>query len=84
MITVKKGQTVDFRGSKVPLYIKETKEAARELARGLELEREACATKDSFLKQRVKIKTSQKRETQIPVILGNKIKKLRNATHQEG
>ena len=84
MITVKKGQTVDFRGPKVPMYIKETKETARELTRGLELEKEACATKDSFFKQRVKIKTSQKRETQLPIILGNKIKKLRNATHQEG
>ena len=84
MITVKKGQTVDFRGPKVPLYIKETKEAARELTKVLELEKEACAAKDTFFKQRVKIQAKQKAETQTPIILGDKIKKLRNATHQEG
>lgn len=84
MITVKKGQTVDFRSPKVPSYIKETKEIARELIQGLELGKEAYAPEGASLKKHAKIDAKQTTETRPHIILWNKIKKVRNATHQEG
>ena len=82
MITVKKGQTVDFRSPKVPSYIKETKEAAGELIRDLEREKEAYALKSASRKKTAKTAAKRTTETQ-PLMLWNKIKKVRNATHQE-
>jgi len=82
MIVVKKGQTVDFRSPKVPSYIKETKEVTRELIRDLEREKEAYALESASRKKPAKTAAKRATETQ-PLMLWNKIKKVRNATHQE-
>jgi len=92
LITIKKGQSVDFRGPKVPFYIKETKEAAGELAKNLgltkklDLSNEVCATGDPDLNNDADTKkqVKQEKETAIHLIWWNKIKKGRNAIHQEG
>jgi len=81
MITVKKGQTVDFRSPKVPSYIRETKEIAHELIRELEREKEASLLKNTSLRKQAK--TLQQTAEARPPVLWNKIKKARNATHQE-
>lgn len=82
MITVKKGQTVDFRSPKVPSYIKETKEIAHELISSLEQEKETSVLKSTSLKKQAKTPARQRAEVRSPM-LWNKIKKARNATHQE-
>jgi hypothetical protein len=82
MFTVKKGQTVDFRSPKVPSYLKETKAITRELIDHLEEEKGASLCKGTFLKKPVKVPAGQRAEVRHP-LLWNKIKKARNATHQE-
>ena len=82
MITVKKGQTVDFRSPKTPSYIKETKEIAHELTRDLEREKETACLKKFFLKKQAKTLPQEAVEVRFPM-LWNKIRKARNATHQE-
>lgn len=90
MITMKKGQTVDFRSPKVPNYIKETKEAAGELAKELSSPKEACAVREDTIDRNSNLKLPKKDTKAIrsPLvfwsILWNKIKKGRNAIHQEG
>ncbi len=82
MFTVKKGQTVDFRSPKVPSYLKETKAITRELINDLEQEKGASLFKGTLLKKPAKTPAGQKAEVRHP-LLWNKIKKARNATHQE-
>jgi hypothetical protein len=90
MITMKKGQTVDFRSPKVPDYIRETKEAASELAKELSSPKEACAVREDTIDRNSDLKLPKKetkatRSSQIFwSVLWNKIRKGRNAIHQEG
>lgn len=78
MFTIEKGQTVDFRGPKIPSYIAETKETAHKLADNLYAKIEVSVTKE--LPVGTKAPTKQTRK----VLNLNKLKRIRNATHQEG
>lgn len=86
MITIKKGQTIDFRSPKVPAYIKETKETAGELARELSFPKEACATGEEKIGSNAEPERQKKEGKALrpSLSLWNKIKKGRNAIHQEG
>jgi hypothetical protein len=78
MFTIEKGQTVDFRGPKIPSYIIETKETAHKLADNLYAKTEVSVTKE--LPDKTKVPTKQTGK----VLNLNKLKRIRNATHQEG
>jgi len=86
VITIKKGQTIDFRSPKVPAYIKKTKETAGELAKELSFSKEACAASEVRIKPSAEPERQKKERKALKpsLILWNKIKKGRNAIHQEG
>ena len=78
MFTIEKGQTIDFRGPKIPSYIVEPRETAHKLADNLYAKTEVSVTKELSIKTKAPTRQTRK------VLNLNKLKRIRNATHQEG